>query len=227
MQIRRWHYFDDVAVLRESLVRRIATRAAAAIVADGVFRCVLAGGRTPEAIYRQLRTLDTDWSAWQIYFGDERCLPIGDPQRNDSMARAAWLDHVPIPSKHILAMPAELGPVAGAARYSGQLAAIPPFDLVLLGLGEDGHTASLFPGDAVALHSNAAALPVDNAPKPPAQRISMSAARLAQSHDVLFAVTGDDKRDALHRWQRGDAIPAASIVAPYGVDIYTDQPELQ
>jgi 6-phosphogluconolactonase len=223
MQICRWHHFSDAATLREALVRRISTCAAAAIAARGAFSCVLAGGRTPEAIYRELCALDTDWQAWSIYFGDERCLPCGDSQRNDTMARAAWLDRVPIPGTQIHAMPAELGPVAGAQQYAELLASVPEFDLVLLGLGEDGHTASLFPADLPALHSTKPALPIDNAPKPPAQRISMSAARLARSRAVLFAVTGVDKRDALLRWRQGAQIPAALIVAPPGVDIYTDQ----
>ena len=226
MQIRRWHHFDDISTLREAMVRRITDCAGRALARAGTFRCVLAGGRTPEALYRQLRSLDTDWNAWEIYFGDERCLPVGDSQRNDTMARAAWLDHVPIPAMKIHPIPAELGPVAGAARYAAQLAATPEFDLVLLGLGEDGHTASLFPGDMTALRSTAAALPVDNAPKPPAQRISMSAARLARSRTVLFVVTGSDKRDALRRWSREEEIPAALIAADAGIDIYTDQPEL-
>lgn len=223
MQICRWHHFIDAPTLQQAIVRHIAVCAGAAISARGIFRCVLAGGRTPEAIYRQLRALETDWKAWSIYFGDERCLPAGDPQRNDTMARLAWLDHVSIPAAHIHAIPAELGPVVGARQYAGLLASIPEFDLVLLGLGEDGHTASLFPDDLSALRATDPALPVDNAPKPPAQRISMSAARLAHSRAVLFAVTGVDKREALQRWRQGAPIPAASIAAPQGVDIYTDQ----
>lgn len=223
MQICRWHSFNDIPALRAALVRHITAAASAAIDARGVFHCVLAGGRTPEAIYRDLCTLETDWRCWSIYFGDERCLPVGDSQRNDAMARAVWLDHVPIPAAQIHAIPAELGPVAGARHYAQLLASVPEFDLVLLGLGEDGHTASLFPGDLSALQSTATALPVDNAPKPPAQRVSLSAARLAQSRAVLFAVTGVDKREALLQWRQGARIPAALIEAPQGVDIYTDQ----
>lgn len=224
MQIRRWHHFVYATTLQEAVARRISACASAAIAARGIFHCVLAGGRTPEAIYRQLRSLDTNWQAWSIYFGDERCLPDGDTQRNDTMARIAWLDHVSIPSAQIHAIPADLGPVAGARLYSELLAPLAEFDLVLLGLGEDGHTASLFPNDLPALRATSPALPIDNAPKPPAQRISMSAARLSNSHEVLFAVTGADKSEALQQWRQGLPIPAASIAAPQGVDIYTDQP---
>jgi 6-phosphogluconolactonase len=130
---------------------------------------------------------------------------------------------VPIPAAQIHTIAAELGAVAGARHYAELLAAVPEFDLVLLGLGEDGHTASLFPGDSAALQSVDPALPIGNAPKPPAQRISMSAARLAHSRTVLFAVTGPDKREALLRWRQGILIPAALIAPPQGVDIFTDQ----
>jgi 6-phosphogluconolactonase len=224
MQICRWHRFNDIPSLHQALLDRIAHSADEAIRTRGVFRCVLAGGRTPETIYRRLRTLATDWQAWSIYFGDERCLPIGDSQRNDTMARAAWLDHVPIPAMQIHAMPAELGPAAGARAYAATLATVPEFDLVLLGLGEDGHTASLFPADSAALAAPGPVLAVNGAPKPPPQRITLSARRLAWSRAVLFAVTGADKGDALRQWRQGAGIPAALIEAPPGVDIYTDQP---
>jgi 6-phosphogluconolactonase len=223
MQLCRWHFFSDVPDLQQAVLQNIVERARAAIEARGAFHCVLAGGRTPQMIYSQLRSLTTDWRAWSIYFGDERCLPRGDPQRNDAMAHAAWLDHVPIPANQIHSISAELGPAAGAAEYAAILADLGDFDLVLLGLGEDGHTASLFPGDTPALQTKKTAVAIANAPKPPAQRISMSAARLARSRAVLFIATGSDKRAALLSWQRGEEIPAALIDAPGGVDIYTDQ----
>lgn len=223
MQLRRWHYFPDAAQLQRAVLDVIAERATAAIDARAEFHCVLAGGRTPLAVYSQLPALATDWRAWSVYFGDERCLPVGDAQRNDTMACTAWLDRVPIPASQLHRIPAELGPVAGAAQYDAVLARQPDFDLVLLGLGEDGHTASLFPGDAHALQSRQSAVAVDNAPKPPPQRISMTARRLARSRAVLFIATGSDKRAALLRWRHGESIPAALIDAAGGVDIYTDQ----
>lgn len=220
-QRQRWQVYPDTEALQRAVAAAIGDAAAAAIAARGAFAVVLAGGRTPAAIYRRLAALDTDWRAWSVYFGDERCLPAGAADRNDSMARAAWLDHVAIPAVQIHAIPAELGAEAGAAAYCRTLASVADFDLVLLGLGEDGHTASLFPGQPLAA-GDAPALAVHGAPKPPPERISLSAARLSAAAQVWFIVTGADKREALTRWRRGDAIPVASIRPAAPVVIHTD-----
>ncbi|HID48483.1 MAG TPA: 6-phosphogluconolactonase, partial [Chromatiales bacterium] len=189
----------------------------------GRFRIVLSGGTTPRTIYRSLREGETDWTGWHVYFGDERCLPAGDPGRNDHMAREAWLDHVPVPGAQIHSIPAERGSEAGARAYGELLDAVDVFDLVLLGLGEDGHTASLFPGHPPGAEPEApAVLAVHDAPKPPPERISLSARRLSASRRVWFLVSGAGKADALAAWQRGDDIPARYVCPPAGVDIYTD-----
>lgn len=208
--------------MQAAALAAITASAANSIAARGAFHIVLAGGRTPEAIYTQLRTLTTDWRAWSIYFGDERCLPSGDSERNDSMARASWLDHVAVPAEQIYSIAAQLGSTRAAESYNSTLAAVGDFDMVLLGLGEDGHTASLFPGDSAALRASAAAIAVHNAPKPPAERVSMSSRRLSRARSVLFLVSGEGKRVALRSWQQGEAIPAALIDPAAGVDIYTD-----
>src|SRR5690242_16785552 len=105
--------------------------------ARGQFHLVLAGGDTPRGAYRRLCGTSTDWSMWNVYFGDERCLPVDDPARNSRMAGEAWLDHVFIPTVQFHAIPAELGAVRAAQLYRETLHAVGEFDLVLLGLGED------------------------------------------------------------------------------------------
>ncbi len=142
----RWRYFQRVDDLCTTIVAALTALANETIEARGAFHIALAGGRTPKIIYERLRSIQTDWSHWFIYFGDERCLPRGDNERNDTLARSAWLAQVSIPAAQIFPIPAELGAAQGAAEYSKQLSALGEFDLVLLGLGEDGHTASLFPG---------------------------------------------------------------------------------
>jgi 6-phosphogluconolactonase len=215
----RWHVFPDAGALAAAAVERIAAAAREAIAARGAFRIVLAGGRTPLAVYARLATMKQDWTGWQVYFGDERCLPVGDAGRNDTAARAALLARVAIPNDNIHCMPAELGPQVGAARYAALLQSIDSFDLVLLGLGEDGHTASLFPGQALG---GADVLAVRAAPKPPPMRVSLSAARLSRARQVLFLVTGSDKRAAVSAWRSGQDIPARHVTPAGGVDVLLD-----
>ena len=219
----RWHGFASVPELQADAVARIRMAANGAIAARGVFRIVLAGGNTPRGVYEMLRKAITDWSKWQVYFGDERCVPANDPQRNSRMAREALLDHVPIPRGNVHAIPAEAGPIDGAARYSQLLRAVGEFDLVLLGLGEDGHTASLFPDHDWGVQKDAPdAIAVFDAPKPPPERVSLSAARLSRARAVLFLAEGEAKREAITRWRNAERIPAAAITPASGVDVLTE-----
>ena len=222
-QRRRWHSYSDIEVLRRNVVDKITQYAQECILSRGAFHIVLAGGSTPEQIYRKLRNIKTEWSAWHIYFGDERCLEAGTADRNDVMAQESWLDHVSIPIRQIHTIPAELGNQKGAQAYARSLADIENFDLVLLGLGEDGHTASLFPQHPLGFEENSpAVLAVNDAPKPPSERISLSARRLSQAYQVWFLVTGESKRWAVNAWQHEQNIPALSICPLHGVDIFTD-----
>ena len=178
----RWQALRDTKALQAAAASRVVVAAAAAIAARGRFNLVLSGGNTPRGVYQRLCDADTDWRRWHIYLGDERCVPRDDAQRNSAMATDCWLAHVPVPVAQQHWIPAELGPDAGAARYAETLRDIGSFDLVLLGLGEDGHVASLFPGsDWGAVETASAALPVVDAPKPPPQRVSLSAARQRSS----------------------------------------------
>lgn len=216
----RWHRQADCPELQQSALTRILAGAAQAMAHRGQFRLVLAGGETPRAVYQALRTAEADWSAWHIYFGDERCLPPDDPARNSRMAGEAWLDHVAIPASQIHPIPTELGACQAAAAYAAILRDVDSFDLVLLGLGEDGHTASLFPGHSPLPGDEAAeVLAVFDAPKPPAQRVSLSAARLAWTRQLVFLIAGEGKRQAVADWLAGKDIPARRITPPAGVDI--------
>ena len=222
-QHRRWHRYPDIEALKQDVVNKISKYAQQCIESHAAFHIVLAGGTTPRTIYQGLRHIKTDWSAWHIYFGDERCLAMGAVERNDTMVQQSWLNHVTIPSQQIHAIPAELGNQEGAKAYARILQGIDTFDLVLLGLGEDGHTASLFPNHVLGVEQDApAVLAVAEAPKPPPERISLSAHRLSQARQVWFLVTGEAKRMAIENWQREKSIPALSICPLHGVDIYTD-----
>ncbi|WHZ18390.1 MAG: 6-phosphogluconolactonase, eukaryotic type [Rhodanobacteraceae bacterium] len=219
----RWHVFPDDASLLAHALARVLAAAHKAIAQHGAFDIVLAGGNTPRKLYRALRHADTDWTRWHIWYGDERCAPPNDPERNSKMARDEWLDHVAIPVANVHAIPAEHGARDAAVLYARELRAVDTFDLVLLGLGEDGHTASLFPGHDWGAHTDSPdVLAVSGAPKPPPERVSLGAQRLSNAHQVLFLVEGAGKRDAVAAWKRGDTIPAASIAPEAGVDVLLD-----
>ena len=216
--IDRWKSFESVESLRRGICEAIVKSANEAIAKRGRFSIVLAGGNTPKAIYSVLRDLPMDWSKWHIYHGDERCLPVDHEDRNSLMANQVWLNHVDIPAQQVHDIPAELGAIEGAKAYAETLAGAPTFDMVLLGLGEDGHTASLFPNHVVA--NSADAVPVFNSPKPPAERVTVSQNRLNNTHEVIFMVTGAGKQEAVDNWRKGIKIPATLIAPANGVDVY-------
>lgn len=191
--------------------QRVTKLCREAVKVRGVCHLVLAGGTTPKHCYELLCDMELPWSAVHIWFGDERCLPVGDPERNDAMADAALLSHVPIPPEQVHRIIAELGPVVAAKAYAELLADVPLMDIVLLGIGEDGHTASLFPGHP-ALQDKRLAIPVFNSPKPPPERVSMGYAVLNQARHRLILVAGKSKSEALSRIRNGEVLPVARMV---------------
>ena len=219
----RWHAVANAHALRQQALTMILARAARAIRERGQFHVVLAGGNTPRDVYRQLRSAQTDWRAWHVYFGDERCVPPDDLARNSRMAAEAWLNHVAIPASQIHRIPGELGAVPACQRYAEILEDLGDFDLVLLGLGDDGHTASLFPGhEWGAVPGSPDTLAVFAAPKPPPERVSLSAARLGRTRQALFLVSGESKRWAVSEWLADKDIPAASIRPSAGVEVLVE-----
>jgi len=199
---------DPEAVASEAC-RLISAAAAEAIRERQVFRLVLAGGGTPRRTYELLARTVQDWPAWEIFWGDERCLPVGHQERNSRMARDAWLGKVAIAARQIHAIPAELGAERAAAAYSATIADQRPFDLVLLGMGDDGHTASLFPG---ADNDESPVIAVHDAPKAPAERVSLGVQTLRAGRRQLVLITGADKAHAFAAWRRGEALPIARAV---------------
>lgn len=219
----RWHRFKTTVELEQAAVQAILHSAARAISQRGTFHIVLAGGTTPQRVYELLREQHAEWAVWHVYFGDERCLSVDHVERNSRMAAQSWLNHVAIPASQIYIIPAENGAERAANLYSKMLEGIEKFDLVLLGLGEDGHTASLFPGHEWGAAPGAPmVIAVLDAPKPPPQRVSLSAQRLSETREIIFLVTGEVKRQAIKDWRNGVAIPAAAITPANGVDVYVE-----
>ncbi len=214
----RWHPFHSQDEINQAAVQRILQAAKEAIAQHGSFLVVLAGGSTPKSVYQLLSQQSADWAHWHVFHNDDRCLPVDHVDRNSKMARDVWLNHVAIPHNQIHDIPTELGNVEGAKAYAKTLAGVRAFDLVILGLGEDGHTASLFPNQEI--DNSADVVPVFNAPKPPAERVTMSQHRLNNTHEVLFLVTGAGKQEAVDNWRKGVQIPATLIAPENGVDVY-------
>jgi 6-phosphogluconolactonase len=190
----------------------VATAAAdlvAGAVRGGLRTLVLAGGSTPRRAYQLLAGVPLEWGRVTALFGDERCVPPDDPESNYLMAKQELLDRVYPGSVH--RMPAELGAETAAALYDGIVRGLSPLDLVLLGMGQDGHTASLFPGHP-ALRATGCAAGVHGAPKPPSDRVTLTLGTLRAAQLVVFLVTGADKAAALDRALRGE-VPAGMIPA--------------
>ena len=191
---------DDVA--------RVGADQVVAALADGARTLVLAGGTTPQRCYELLaQRAGVKWGRVTILFGDERCVPPDDPESNYRAAREALLDHVSPATVHRMA--GELGPDEAAADYDRIVSALAPLDVVLLGLGEDGHTASLFPGHP-ELSATGWAVPVRNSPKPPPDRVTLTLPAIRGARLVLFLATGAGKADAVARARRGE-VPSGMI----------------
>jgi 6-phosphogluconolactonase len=201
---------DSAEELSAAVARRIAVRARQAIKARGVFRVALAGGATPRRCYERLGEMSVDWNRVQVYFGDERCLPYGDAQRNDRMVYEFLLGHIDIPPENVHVIAAERGANVAAAEYAALLERVLPLDLVLLGLGEDGHVASLFFGNP-AVEREELVVPVFNAPKPPPERVSLGLSALNSARTKLFLISGKAKQGALEKVVLGIEVPAARV----------------
>jgi 6-phosphogluconolactonase len=193
-------------------------RAAASLVADaiqgGARTVVLAGGSTPARAYQLLSEATLEWGRITVLFGDERCVPPDHPESNFLMARRSLLDRVNPGSVHRMA--GELGPDVAASLYAPIVRWLSPLDLVLLGMGPDGHTASLFPGHP-EVSAEGMVVGVRGAPKPPPERVSLTLGCLRQAKRVVFIVTGADKAAAFAAAARGEVpsgmIPKAEYLA--------------
>jgi 6-phosphogluconolactonase len=208
--------------LADAVARHIVARAADAISATGRFTLALAGGSTPRAAYSRLATgnwpLATgDWRLVHVLWGDERCVPPDDPRSNYRMAKEALLDRVPIPAHQIHRIRGEDDPEKAAAEYERELRVLlgsEGIDLALLGMGEDGHTASLFPGQA-AVHETARWVMAVYVAEKTMWRITLTPAILNAARNVTFIVSGASKAARLQQVLQGpftpDVLPAQAI----------------
>jgi len=221
-----WTVFDDAAQLAQAASAAILDCAERAIMQRGAFHLVTAGGSTPNDCYRLLASAPTaDWARWHLYMGDERALPVGDVARNGEALYRHWLAQVPLPATQVHLMRPELGIEHACRDYAAQIPA-QDFDLVLLGMGEDGHTASLFPGRST-LDGKDDVLIEYNAPKPPPLRMTLSAPRLRRCREMLKLLSGSSKHEAIRGWLSGSAtLPIAQLEARDSTRVYVDRAAL-
>ncbi|MCP2328121.1 6-phosphogluconolactonase [Hamadaea flava] len=212
----------DADLLAEAVAARLTVKLIDAQSARGSASVVLTGGRVAAAVYRAVAASPAlgavDWSRVDVWWGDERFLPAGHPDRNETQARQALLDLVPLDPARVRPMAPSDGPdgddpEAAAARYAAQLARVaegsadlPYFDLVLLGVGEDGHVASVFPEQPAAYETRPVAA-VRGAPKPPPVRITLTLPAINTADEVWLIATGPGKAAAI-----GMAVSGAGAV---------------
>ena len=190
----------------------VAEAAAAEIAEEllgGARTLVLTGGTSPKRCYELLSELDAPWGRVAVLFGDERCVPPLDPESNYRMAKESLLDR--IHPATVYRIPAELGPDEGADTYAEVVASTAPFDVVLLGVGEDGHVNSLFPGHK-ALKATGLTAGIHDSPKPPPRRVTMTFEAIRDAKKTLVIATGAGKADAVAMARRGES-PSGMIAS--------------
>ncbi|MDQ2810650.1 MAG: 6-phosphogluconolactonase [Actinomycetota bacterium] len=204
----------DEELLAKAVAARLVTRLVDSVAARGTASVVLTGGGIGTSVLTELAVIPArdaiDWRHLDIWWGDERFVPAGDPDRNETGARSALLDHVDADPARVHAMPGPDGPdgddpEAAAARYASWLAAatshedhgpVPAFDVLMLGIGPEAHVASLFPG-MPALYDERPVVAVHGSPKPPPTRLSLTLPSIQAAREVWILASGAEKADAV------------------------------
>jgi len=203
LKISELSVFEDLEGLSRAAAERLVRRIEEAVASRDGCTLALAGGGTPRTLYTLLATEyagQIPWPYLHVFWGDERFVPLHDSRSNYALARSTLLDHVPIPFENIHPVPTHLpDPAAAAEAYEHTLRAFfdvhpPRFDLILLGVGDDGHTASLFPGSPALAERERLAVPT-HAPVEPRQRISFTFPVLNAAREVHFLCAGATKAE--------------------------------
>ena len=219
--------YPDLDTISQQAAQYVVRVANEAIVTQGRFTIALSGGNTPKKLYSLLGSepyrSQIDWKLVDIFWSDERCVPPDSPDSNYRMAHEVLLSHIQIPAPQVHRMPADSpGRDAASLTYTQEMQhvfgtnGIPNFDLIQLGMGPEGHTASLFPHQPSLHETERLVIPV-SVPKPPPDRLTFTPPILNAARNVLFLVTGADKADALHAVLEGEYNPdeyPAQIVRP-------------
>ncbi len=227
MQIRVYPSRNAVA---RAAAAQFVSAAERAITTQGRFTVALSGGSTPHDMFRLLVDEDAttiDWARTQVFWGDERCVPLKDSENNAHGARQALLDHVQIPVNNIHRIQTDLAPEAAADNYEQTLRSFfgsrgldqPRFDLLMLGMGSEGHTASLFPGSSALYEQERWVVPT-YVEKLESWRVTLTPVALNAATKVLFLVAGEEKapvlKHVLNEYKQPYLYPAQIIDPPQG-----------
>ncbi len=214
----RIEVFKDSDALAIHAANQFSELAKNAIAAQGKFAAALSGGSTPKRMFEQLAKMVIDWKHIHLFWVDERCVPPGHPDSNYGMTAESLLNHIEIPGENIHRIPGEQPPEPAALIYEKELRhffgeQLPVFDLILLGLGSDGHTASLFPGSPALQEKKRWAVEVKHgAPPPPlVDRVTLTIPVLKEAREVIFLVSGIEKSAILSKIFKS---PSISEVIP-------------
>jgi 6-phosphogluconolactonase len=198
---------DDAEAAAAACAEVLASALRSALGLRGVAHFALNGGSSPRPVYEQLPALVDDWSGVHVWFGDERCVPPDDEESNYRLAAETLIPGAAIPADRVHRMRGELGPDEGARAYAAEMAehleldddGLPVLDLVHLGLGPDGHTASLFPHHEALRVTGWATVGIHDSPKPPPERITLTLGALRAARCLVLHTAGESKAGALAR----------------------------
>ncbi|KAG0048043.1 suppressor of los1-1 [Gryganskiella cystojenkinii] len=203
--------FPDVAALSQGLAKYVAKLSNESIKRHGKFTIALSGGSLPKQLADIAKNHTIDFAHWHVFFADERCVPLDHEDSNYLLAKTNLFDLVPsLPREQIYTIDPDLvdDPAEAAEDYISQLAKVfatkdsvrfPVFDLILLGVGPDGHTCSLFPGHELLQERTAWCASISDSPKPPSSRITLTLPVVNHAHHIAFVAAGAGKQDMLHQ----------------------------
>ncbi|HUG53628.1 MAG TPA: 6-phosphogluconolactonase [Vicinamibacteria bacterium] len=223
---------DKGPFLSEALASRLESSARHAMATRGRFTIALAGGSVATTFFPRLATLPLDWSATHFFWGDERAVPPEHPDSNYGLARSLWLEPAGVPATSVHRMEAEAAdPVRAAAEYEAvleRLAGRPPrLDVALLGVGPDGHVCSLFPGHPLLEERDRRVALVEDSPKPPPRRLTLTLPAVVQSRLVIVAVLGRGKAEVVRAALEDpdSALPVALVARQAAEALFLLDPE--
>lgn len=215
--MHRWFVYSEFSEASAAAADSIAELITTAIESNDACHVVLPGGNTPALCLSLLAKKTLPWKQVHWYLGDERCCPSGDKERNDVMLQKnLWSK---ISDTNIYPIRAEFGAETAARLYSDVISAIDHFDIAFLGMGEDGHTASLFPGNE-ALNDTRSVVPVYDSPKPPSDRVSLSIDTLTKTKHRIVLASGAGKAEVIQRIKNAETLPINTLG---DIDWYVDE----